>query len=70
MTDKKKAKNSFRTAWGVLTPPTTMAFADFSRQALLHNFRKKAICRVREPSPDKGIIFPPYTCFIYTDRSE
>ena len=55
-----------------------MASADFSRQALLHFFRKKkTIWGVREPSSDKGIVFPSYTYFIFsqaqgnsTDRSE
>jgi len=47
-----------------------MASADFSRQALLHTFRKKTILYVRETSSDKGIVFPSYTCFIYTNRSE
>ena len=48
-----------------------MASADFSQQALLHFFRKKkTIWSVRETSPDKGIVFPSYTHFIYTDRSE
>ena len=48
-----------------------MASADFLRQALLHDFRRKMTIRhVRKTSSDKGIIFPPYTHFIYTDRSE
>ena len=50
---------------------TTMTSADFSRQALLCFFRKKkTIWSVRETSSDKGIVFPSYTHFIYTDRSE
>ena len=47
-----------------------MAYADFSRQALLRLFRKKTIWSVRETSSDKGIVFPSYAYFIYTDRSE
>ena len=48
-----------------------MASADFLRQALLHDFRRKITIRhVRKTSSDKGIIFPSYTHFIYTDRSE
>ena len=46
-----------------------MTSADFSRQALLHNFRKKTIRHVRETFSDKLIIFPSYTYFIYTNRS-
>ena len=49
---------------------TTMTSADFSRLALLLAFRNIAIRQVRETSSDKGIVFPSYTCFIYTDRSE
>ena len=47
-----------------------MASADFSQQALLHFFRKQTIWSVRETSSDKGIVFPSYAYFIYTDRSE
>ena len=47
-----------------------MASADFSRQALLHDFRKATNRHVRETSSDKGLFFPSYTHFIYTDRSE
>ena len=47
-----------------------MTSADFSRQALLRLFRKKTIWSVRETSSDKGIVFPSYAYFIYTDRSE
>ena len=48
-----------------------MASADFSRQALHRFFRKKkTIWNVRETSSDKNIVFPSYTHFIYTDRSE
>ena len=49
---------------------TTMASADFSRQALLRFFRKKTIWSVRETSSDKGLFFPSYTHFIYTNHSE
>lgn len=34
------------------------------------DFVKATILHVRETSPDKGIVFPSYTYFIYTDRSE
>ena len=48
-----------------------MTSADFLRQALLHDFcRRITIRHVRKISSDKGIIFPSYTHFIYTDRSE
>ena len=47
-----------------------MTSADFLRQALLHDFRKKIIYHVRKTSSDKGIIFPSYTYFIYTYHSE
>jgi len=48
-----------------------MTSADFLRQALLHDFRKKkTIYHVRKTSSDKGIIFPSYTYFIYTKHSE
>ena len=33
-------------------------------------FVKATICHVRETSSDKGIVFPSYTHFIYTIRSE
>ncbi len=33
-------------------------------------FIKATNHHVRETSSDKGIIFPSYTYFIYTDRSE
>ena len=56
---------------------TTMTSADFSRLALLLAFRNIAIRQVRETSSDKGIVFPSYTHFIFsqaqensTDRSE
>lgn len=49
---------------------TTMTSADFSRLALLLDFRKIAIRQVRETSSDKGIVFPSYTYFIYTNRPE
>ena len=47
----------------------TTTSADFSRQALLHNFRKKTIRHVRETSSDKSISFQSYVCFIYINRS-
>ena len=47
-----------------------MASADFSRQALLHTFRKKTIPYVRKTSSDKGINIQFYACSIYTNRSE
>ena len=47
-----------------------MASADFWRQALLRGFGKIANHHVRETSSDKGIVFPSYTHFIYTNRSE
>lgn len=34
------------------------------------NFVKATILHARETSPDKGIVFPSYTYFIYTDHSE
>ena len=49
---------------------TTMTSADFSRLALLLAFHKIAIRQVHETSSDKGIVFPSYTHFIYTNRSE
>ena len=49
---------------------TTMTYADFSRLALLLEFRNIAVRQVRETSSDKGIVFPSYTHFIYTNRSE
>ena len=60
----------FSPSWSVTDYSTTMASADFSRQALLRLFRKKTIWSVRETSSDKGIVFLSYTYFIYTDRSE
>ena len=47
-----------------------MTSADFLRQALLHDFHKKTIYHVRKTSSNKGIIFPSYTYFIYTNHSE
>ena len=49
---------------------TTMTTADFSRLAILHAFRNMIIRQVRETSSDKGIDFPSYSHFIYTNRSE
>ncbi len=58
---------------------TTMASADFSRQALLRHGTSNTSSSpcVREISSDKGIVFPSYTHFIFsqaqgnsTDRSE
>lgn len=37
-----------------------MSFADFSRQALLHDFVKATILHVREASTAKNISFPSY----------
>ena len=50
----------------------TMTSADFSRQALLRHGTSNTLSSpcVRETSSDKDIIFPSYTHFIYTDRSE
>ena len=38
-----------------------MASADFSRQALLHGFRKETKHHVRETSLVKHVVFPSYT---------
>ena len=40
------------------------------RKRILLAFRNIAIRQVRETSSDKGIVFPSYTHFIYTNRSE
>lgn len=42
----------------------TMSSADYSLQALLRA-SKKTSPHVCETSPDKSVIFPPYTCQIY-----
>ena len=44
-------------AYGVLSPCTTMASSDFSRQALFQPRSARAL-RVRETSQDKNVIFP------------
>ena len=38
--------------------------------SFLADSNKKNIWSVRETSSDKNIVFPSYTHFIYTDRSE
>ena len=50
----------------------TMTSADLSRQALLRHGTSNTSSSpcVRETSSDKGIVFPSYPYFIYTDRSE
>ena len=50
----------------------TMTSADFSRQAILRHGTSNTSSSpcVRETSSDKGIVFPSYTYFIYTNRSE
>ena len=56
----------FCPSWNVIEYSTTMASADFSRQALLHDFRKKTTNRhVRETSLVKYAVFPSYTHLIY-----
>ena len=50
---------------------TTTTSANFSRQALLQWLSINSLFTiVRETSSDKGINFPSYVCFIYTDCSE
>ena len=50
----------------------TMTSADFSRQALLRHGTSNTSSSpcVRETSSDKGLFFPSYTHFIYTNHSE
>lgn len=45
--------------------PRTINKADFSRQALLHDFRKATNRHVRETSLVKHVVFPSYTHLIY-----